>query len=484
MFQAEGNSYSLVTTGVIVDTNDPQGRGRIRVYATPFGDLPDTPIEDIPWCRQVTPFGGVVSSDTTMSRGPEDKSPTSGAVAYGMWGVPKVGALAVITCLDGDPVNRIWLGCMHPMATEHTMPHGRYIGEKGVDGPVSSTEQPIQPLYSNLRTAFGNNTASYEWNTRAADSSVTGLSQEIIDTKQMASQKPDVRHGYQVSRINPDLKIPNAPDKNYDPQVYSWVSPGFHAVSMEDSPTNCRLKIRTATGHQILMDDTNERIYISTAEGANWIEFDQDGTIDIYAEQNVSIHSARNINLTAAKSIRLTAGTSIHAVAGTDIRTTSTTETHVLAGTNLRMQSIVGMFQESGDTMSMLSTTGMSITSKTTLNIDSEATTSLTAKGVLNILSNAAAKISSSGLHLNGGSAIKQTAGRIDLNGPAADTATAATLAPSAGVIPALLTNRVPEHEPWARVGTLNGFTHDPKYPYDSDKIGKENKPRNNNWKR
>ena len=484
MFQAISNDNGIISTGIIVDTNDPQGRGRIRVYSTSFGDLPNTPIEDIPWCRQVTAFGGVVSSPNTMSRGPDDKHTTSGAVAYGMWGVPKVGAIAVISCLDGDPANRIWLGCMHAMATEHTMPHGRFVGENGVDGPVSSTEQPIQPLYSNLRKAFNGKTDSYEWNSRAADTSVTGLSQEVIDTKQVASQKPDTRHGYKNSRVNPDLKVSNAPKENYDPQIYSWVTPGFHAISMEDSPDSCRMKFRSATGHQIIMDDTNERIYISTAEGANWVEIDQDGTIDIFAEQNVSIRSARNINLTADNSIRLTAGTSIHAVAGNDIRVTSGTELHMLSGTNFRMMAVVSMYQESGAAMSMLAAEGLSLTSGTTINILSEATTSLTAKSELNILSSAAAKISSSGLHLNGGGAITQTAGRIDLNGPAAAQAIVAAISPPAAVIPALLTNRVPDHEPWARVGTEHGFSHNPKLPYDSDKIGKENKTRNPHWKR
>lgn len=465
MFNALGNDTSTITTGIVVDTNDPQGRGRIRVYSNSLGDIVNTPIEDIPWCCQVTPFGGIVSSDTTMSRGSGDKNTTKGPVAYGMWGVPKVGAIAVVTCLDGDAANRIWLGCMHVMSTEHTMPHGRFIGEKGVDGPVSSTEEPIQPLYKNLRTAFGGKTDSFEWNSRATDTSVTGLSQEIVDTNQMVSKKPDIKHGYKESRVNPEYKVPNAPKKNFDPQVYSWVSPGFHAISMDDSIDNCRLKIRTTSGHQIIMDDTNERIYISTAEGSNWIEFDQDGTIDMFAEQNISIRSARNINLTADRSIRLTAGTAIHAVAGNDVRITSGTELHILSGTNLRMQSIIGIFGEAGSTINLLSGTD----------------TSITANNILNILSTAATKISAEGLNLNGGGAIKQTAGRIDLNGPGAAPA---DLALHANAAPALLSNRVPSHEPWARVGTEHGYTHNPKYPYDSSKIGTENKIRGKFWTR
>ena len=465
MFKATPSDSTTLTTGIVVDTNDPQNRARIRVYSPTMGDVPGAPIEYLPWCRQVTSLGGVVDTPTSMSRGAGIDSPTKGGVAYGMWGVPKVGATVVVTCLDGDPANRIWIGCMHSMATEHTMPHGRYIGDGGIDGPVSSTEEPIQPLYSNLRKAFNGNTKSFEWNTRAADTSVAGLTQEAVDTGNMSSKKPDTRTGYKESRINPDLKIPNSPEKNYDPQIYAWVSPGFHAISMEDSPDNCRLKIRTASGHQIIMDDSNERIYISTAEGANWIEFDQDGTIDIYAEQNVSIKSARCINLTAAESIRLTAGTSVHVVAGNDIRTTSGAETQILAKTNMRLQSVIDMFEEAG----------------ANINILSGEDTSVNTNGKLNVLSKKSTKITSSEMHLNGGTFIRNTAGDIFFNGPVADKSPKATPAETK---PALLTNRVPDHEPWARVGTEHGYTHKPKYPYDSDKIGKENKKRNSNWKR
>ena len=503
MFKASPSDNTTLTTGIVVDTNDPQNRARIRVYAPTMGDVPGAPIEHLPWCRQVTSLGGVVNTPTSMSRGAGADSPTKGGVAYGMWGVPKVGATVVVTCLDGDPANRIWIGCMHSMATEHTMPHGRYIGDGGVDGPVSSSEEPIQPLYSNLRKAFNGDTKSFEWNTRAADTSVAGLTQEAVDTGNMSSKKPDTRHGYKESRLNPDLKIPNSPEKNYDPQVYAWVSPGFHAISMEDSPDNCRLKIRTATGHQIIMDDSNERIYISTAEGSNWIEFDQDGTIDIYAEQNVSIHSARSINLTAAESIRLTAGTSVQVVAGNDIRTTSGTETQCIAKTNMRLQSVTGMFAEAGSTINIKSGESTALLVGTTLDIHtkgaskflSDSTLDILAKGAtklstdstLDILASGAGKIKSSNLDVDGGGSIKQTAGTIHLNGPGASAASKAAEAADAKPAeahPALLTNRVPSHEPWARVGTKHGYTHEQKYPYDSDQIGKENKKRNPHWKR
>jgi Mg/Co/Ni transporter MgtE len=284
-----------------MDTSDPQGKGRIRVYCPDYGDLPGTKVEALPWCRYLSPFGGMVTSDD-MTRGPKN-SKSSGSVAYGMWAVPKVGAIVAIMCINGDPSRRLFIGCLPPDNAEHTMPHGRYLGEDG-DGPFSSTEQPIEPLYSNMKKAFGSDKSKHEFKSRGADSSVTGLTQDSIDRKLTTSGQKDSNTGFKQSRLHPDKKS-DATGTTFDSQIYSLTTPGFHSISMDDSVDNGRIRIRTTCGHSIIMDDTNERIYINTAEGNNWIEIDQDGTIDIYAAKSVSINSDTDINLHAKKSIRL-----------------------------------------------------------------------------------------------------------------------------------------------------------------------------------
>ena len=312
------NTYNNTTTGVIVDTNDPQGRGRIRVYSPELGDVPGTLVENIPWCRYMSPFGGIVSSEK-MGRGPNDKSTTKGSVAYGFWAIPKVGSIAVITCLNGDPNRRIYMGCLPPDNAEHTMPHGRFI--EGDEGPLSSEEQPIQPLYDNIKKAFGEDRSKHEYKSRAIDPGITGLSQDYIDAKLTKSKKPDIRSGYKQSRMLPDNQY-NDTDKNYENQIYAWTTPGFHSISMDDSKDNCRIRIRSSCGHQIIMDDTNERIYINTSEGNSWIELDQNGTIDIYSKKTFSISSDEDINFHAKKSIRLNAN-DIHINADNNLLLTS-----------------------------------------------------------------------------------------------------------------------------------------------------------------
>lgn len=303
MYSPNPSVYTTIATGTVMDTSDPQGKGRIRVYCPDYGDLPGTQIEALPWCRYLTPFGGMVTSDD-MTRGPKN-SKSSGSVAYGMWALPKVGAIVAIMCINGDPSRRIFIGCLPPDNAEHTMPHGRYLGDDG-DGPMTSTEKPIEPLYSNMKKAFGSDKSKHEYKSRGADSSVTGLTQDSVDRGQTTSGQKDSNTGFKQSRLHPDKKN-GATGDTFDSQIYSITTPGFHSISMDDSVDNGRIRIRTTCGHSIIMDDTNERIYINTAEGNNWIEIDQDGTIDIYAAKSVSINSDTDINFHAKKSIRLDA---------------------------------------------------------------------------------------------------------------------------------------------------------------------------------
>jgi DNA polymerase III sliding clamp (beta) subunit (PCNA family) len=102
---------------------------------------------------------------------------------------------------------------------------------------------------------------------------------------------------------------------------------------MSDIPSYCRMRFRTTAGHQIILDDTNERIYVSTAKGKSWIELDENGTINVYSDSklnitgnnDVNIHSNENLNLSAAKRVNIVSEQgSIQLSAKTQIKCVST----------------------------------------------------------------------------------------------------------------------------------------------------------------
>ena len=77
-------------------------------------------------------------------------------------------------------------------------------------------------------------------------------------------------------------------------------------------PHNELVRIRTRTGHQILMHNTEDLMYIGNGRGTTWIELTSDGKIDIYANDSISVHSDQDINFTADRDVNIEAGRNIN----------------------------------------------------------------------------------------------------------------------------------------------------------------------------
>lgn len=473
------NEINTIQIGRIVDTNDPLQMGRVRVFV-PTLDHPSEKIETIPFAMYASPFAG---HQQVQARGSGD-SKSEGPVAYGMFSIPKVGTEVLVACIDGNPDMRVWFAALYGYGLAGTMPHGRYAFSEGggLDGPLTASGKPIQPLYDNYKAAFGDK-GSPEWMSRGADYQVAAVGKIQSENEAQTIQKtPDNREykhtlpdgtqfkggdytqGYAKSRIQGDAEYDKnlvESGKNYDPSTIALTSPGFHAFMMDDRPENSRIRLRTTSGHQIIFDDTNERIYIATAQGNNWIEMDQNGSIDIHSGRRVSIHSSTDINFTTEGTFRVTAKGGIHMSTDNEIRATAAADIHVKSGANIREQAGASVFIQSGSDMHVKS------------------------GGVLNLSC-------ASAMNLGAGGNIVETGAQIHLNGPAAAQASDAASAP------AFLTNRVPGHEPWARVMMDRGASdksaptdkpeHKPEIQPNDPNVGKmelgEKIERNKNWGR
>jgi len=496
-------TYNQVTLGEVVDTNDPQQMGRVRVACPFFGDNQDTIIGTIPWATPISPLAGSTVS-STRGRG-DDR--TIGHVAYGMFNIPKVGSYVLVVCLEGDPNKRLYLGGIHDQFLTHTLPHGRYTYNTNdtltdePSGPLSSTENKIQPLHDSQTEAFTKQTTqqvvdsgtpaeprkNFEYRTRCADGGVAAVNNKYVNSEDnIYTREPDDleitfseadgksienTHGYQKSRVQKGLRS-NVTGFAYDPQIYSWTSPGFHSMSMHDAAENCRIRIRSTHGHQIIMDDTNERVYISTALGKTWIELDEKGNIDIYGERNISVHAEKDINFTAGDTFRVKAKNGIHMISEKEIRmhakagnlhlkSGGTTELHSIG--NMSM-SVAKMFLTANTDIHVTATAGvLSLKSGTDTNILAGANTNIEAATNGNFLAGSALNLeSTSSTNILSAGNILNTGSSIHLNGPSAASAanaTGATTSTPTNTFEAWWTNRVPEHEPWARTMTKATIT-------------------------
>ncbi len=321
-----------LTLGVVVNTDDPLQQGRLQVFCPALNDSPKK-IHHLPWCAYVTPFGGVVNNNSFtrgVSSGPEV---SNGAIHYGFWAIPEQGAKVLVGCVDGDFKRRFWIGCIPEHQETHTMMHGRYNwGGAGLpDGPFTSAKSPIEPLYTNFTKAFVNR-QSREWKTRGADYQATAVDKDVGQTpNSKKSTYLDQQYGDIAAAEQDDWVKPILGAHGYDwtgyknlgaflsSRVYGMTTPGFHSLSMDDRPFNSRIRMRSATGHQIIFDDTNERIYLMTNEGNSWVEMDTSGNVDIYTKRRLSVRSEKDINFSTDETFRVHAKKGIHLYSGNNI---------------------------------------------------------------------------------------------------------------------------------------------------------------------
>jgi hypothetical protein len=393
-----------------------------------------------------------------------------------MWAIPKVNAQVIVMCIDGDPSMRVFMGCIFTQLTPHTLPHGRWMYDKhpGLpgsgampQGPLTSRESAIEPLSTNITQAFGSaSEPNYEWRSRAGDYSVAGLAVDQINSTH--SKVPDDKNvayddwmstqGYSLNRTDPHAKS-SYTDKSYESSVYSITSPGFHAISMDDRQENCRVRIRSTAGHQILLDDTNERIYIASAQGKNWIEMDQDGNIDIFSANKVNVRSHADINFTADETIRLHAGKGIHMYSGGDIRLETINDIHTKSK-NVRLQTSESVLAQSDQSVNFKAGSDILMTAAKSFQSSAGTTVNLTSTDATHILASKDVLLTGKVVQTNG------------------TPATAAVEAPTAGTQPAMWTNRVPDHEPFARTMTASDFSHAPEFKYKDPNVNRSERGR------
>lgn len=349
-----------LSVGFVVDDDDPLQQGRIKVFCPAYNDDPKKLLH-LPWCAYVSPFGGAVNNNEYVRGHMQGNEKSNGPVHYGFWAIPEIGAHVLVGCINGDPRRRYFLGCFPSHQETHTIGNGRFKheGDK-VEGPLTSTGNPIEPTYTKLHEAFNQETGSAEWKTRGADYQVTSVTEPPSPDKQVY-----VDDDYEtISRNETDDWVKEKlGEHGYDwtsyknigsflsSKVYTFTTPGFHSITLDDRPYNARIRIRTAGGAQMLLDDTNERIYVSPGGGESWVEMDANGNVDMYSKRRVSVHAEKDINLTAGESIRMKAGKYISMYAGDtrgqtplteavpdgDIRIHSSNDTHIRTEGTMRM---------------------------------------------------------------------------------------------------------------------------------------------------
>ena len=322
--------------GIVKGNKDPLRAGRLKVLIPARRGTDKSEFEGLIDCDYLSPFYG--------NKGLRHVKPgtkhTDSQFSYGFWAVPPDLETRVLVILaEGKMEQAFWIGCVQEPLTNHmtpgiassskvkdelnqdpiedygssNLPAGEVNRFSGVDElNYKNKNKPIHPLADTLLRqglsaddVRGNTTSSAQ---REAPSQVFGMSTP--------------------GRLNPG----STPQKvsTDDAEATAIVDRlAGHTFVMDDGAadgTNQLTRLRTSSGHQLLMHDTEGVVYIANGSGNAWIEMNRDGRIDVYSgigginmrtQGDFNLHSDANINMHASGQIRMSATNEIVKSAGT-----------------------------------------------------------------------------------------------------------------------------------------------------------------------
>tara|TARA_B110000503_G_C7173443_1_gene425623 strand:+ start:551 stop:2296 length:1746 start_codon:yes stop_codon:yes gene_type:complete len=271
--------------------------------------------------------------------------------SYGFWAVPPdVGTQVIVLMPEGDYAQAYWVACVPDVGMNfmtpgnagttfnkgdpsRALPVGEY--NKLMDSPApgldpTKIQKPVNTLaQARLEKAGldkdwirGTNTSSAR---REAPSMVFGISTPGPHDR----AGPKHRYGPQESQINVAYNrlggssfVMDDGDMSMHRRMTAKEGPPDYANTEQGDlsgdatlPANELIRIQTRTGHQIVMHNTEDLIYISHGSGNSWIEMTANGKIDIYSKDSISIRSENDLNFTADRDINFLAKENINMIA-------------------------------------------------------------------------------------------------------------------------------------------------------------------------
>lgn len=326
--------------------------------------------------------------------------------AYGDFQQGRNGDMVAVCFMGGDPSKCYIMGHV-PKTGETDMVPG--LKQNTTDASGSGVATNVGPSYETgsdnkttkpLTTFFHNLTDS-------------GL---IQDPLRGCGSTSSTRES--PSRVR-GMKTPGDPDTNMT----------GHQIVMDDLPDSQLMRLRTSKGMQILLCDTGDFLYMSTATGKTWIEIDDTGNCMIFAHSSVSIHSEQDFNMTCDRDFNLHVGGNYNSIVngdtrmrmnkggnitvgegGGDLDITTIHSLHVKTQEEIRMGAKTGFTMKSADFMAQQSAKKMSMKSAKEWEVSADDLGSMKIKKAMTI------QTSDDAFNVKSGKAINMKASGGDYN--------------------------------------------------------------------
>ena len=434
--------------------------------------------------KYLSPFAGTTS---IRYEGTNSSDFNDVQKSYGMWMVPPdIGAKVMVIFIDGDPNQGYYFGCVQDIFQNHMTPGiaaSRQVSMTDEQRRKYGTDYlPVAEFHNASRKLDRPTPERYA---KPIHPFADRLLQQglLLDTTRgvtSSSARREVPSGvFGISTPGPLDDSPGAKRGKigYEGNTQAPVSRlGGTTFVMDDGDVNGQnelVRIRTRTGHQILMHNSQDLIYIGNSKGTAWIELTSNGKIDIFAQDSVSIHTEQDFNFRADRDINFEAGRNIHVRAGKNMETNITGYNYLTVDQDQRI-SVRGKHDETiGDNTTI--TVGNNFNLGVTNNIVQSAGAGF------DVGSESHIKMGTAGpWHMGANGAVTISGSRVDLNGPSAAAPASADPAEVPPDLPLFtlpnraasagwangtffkapdiksIMQRVPTHEPWPQHENVN----------------------------
>jgi len=301
--------------------------------------------------RYLSPFYGVTPNAALTANDGYEHTQKS----YGMWMVPPdVGTKVLVMFAEGNANFGYWIGCIPADYMNFMVPDGKASTENttGITPPpLKGRKLPVGEYNKSIETGSRVDPTLFAkpYNKDFAESlEIQGLlNDEVRGTTTSSSRREMPSAVFGISTPGPKDRRDGHPTVEIGTVGNKVVVPsnrlGGSAFVMDDGderfvrtthaedgppvyknkgnnesggdrtiPQNELMRFRTRTGHQILMHNSEDLIYIGNARGSTWIEMTSDGKIDIHAQDSVSIMTENDLNITAERDINMEAGRNVN----------------------------------------------------------------------------------------------------------------------------------------------------------------------------
>ena len=365
--------------------------------------------------------------------------------SYGFWAVPPdPGTLVLCTFVEGSREFGYWFGCVPERGMTFMLPGGQPATEQLTPGNIpkelkgkklpageynkkttkAQTNNPVKykrPVNDDFLAQLqeqglveddirGITTSSAQ---REYPSAVIGISSPGPVDKRGGS--PQGRIGLKESQAivhtnrlgSSSFVIDDGDDKliregSPSDTPYKYMNKeASEAGGDVTRPANEMIRFRTRTGAQIMINTSEDLIYINNSQGTAWIEMTSNGKLDVYAKDSISFHTETDFNFVADRDINFEAGRNINMIVNGSIYQSAAVNLEIKVGAN----------------------------------------GNITAGAEINAKSGGAFKNTAGGDFSVGAANTTISGGDINLNGPTAEAA--------ADAVKAKFPQRVPQHEPW-----------------------------------